>query len=85
MGYMKFSKERFLQNAEPGIKRQLTDHLNVLDGMKVFFPGEYKYGFIKQYFANGQEYHLYPIYKEWCQNEELKETFVQMNITDFIK
>lgn len=85
MVYMKFSKERFLQNAEPFIKRKIKDHLNILDGMRVSFAGDFKYGYIKQYIVNDEKYELYPVEREWCQDEEPIEAFVQMNIADFIK
>lgn len=64
---MKFSKEKFKKNAPKGIQRQLAEHLNVLDGQEVIFDGKYgKDGYIKQYFVNGKEYYLYPVYKTWC-------------------
>lgn len=66
---MKFSKKEFLKNAPVGIKRQLKDHIDILDGVEVIFDGKYgPYGYILQYFANELEYHLYPVYKCWCVN-----------------
>ena len=63
---MKFCKEKFKKNAPKGIQRQITD-LDVLDGQEVIFDSRYgKDGYIRQYFDNGLEYHLYPIYKTWC-------------------
>lgn len=61
---MIFSKEKFLENAPAGIKRQLKDHIEILDGLEVTFNEEF--GFIPWYFANGQEYYLYPVEKSWC-------------------
>lgn len=64
---MKFSKEEFLKNAPSGVKRQLNNHLDILDGLEVEFDGKYgKYGYIKRYFVNGQEHWLYPVCKNWC-------------------
>lgn len=63
---MKFSKEKFLKNAPSGIKCQLKDHVNILDGLDVVFDGEY--GHIPQYFIpDGQETYLYPVYKSWTE------------------
>lgn len=62
---MKFSKEKFLKNAQAGVRRQLKDHVDILDGMHVVFDSEY--GEIPQYFAGGQEYCLYPVDKIWCE------------------
>lgn len=63
---MKFDKKKFLKNAPPGIKRQLANHVDDLDGVEVEFnPGD-RDGKIPQYFSNGQKYYLYPVYKSWC-------------------
>lgn len=61
---MKFSKENFLKNAPALVERQLKSHLDILDGTDVAFNGEY--GEIPKYFADGQEYYLYPVDKSWC-------------------
>ncbi len=61
---MKFSKEKFLKNASAGIRQQIKDHIDILDGMQVVFDTEY--GEIPQYFVDGEEYYLYPVYKSWC-------------------
>ena len=63
---MKFSKENFLKNAPALVKRQLKDHLDILDGMEVTFEFDDKWGLIPQYFVEGQEYYLYPVDKGWC-------------------
>ena len=64
---MRFSKEKFLKSAPLGIKRQVGEHVDVLDGIEVIFDGRFgKDGCIPQYFSNGQEYYLYPVYKSWC-------------------
>jgi len=80
---MKFSKDKFNKNAPKVIIRQLKPHIDTLDGLIVDFSGKYgKDGYIKQYFINGQEYYLYPIYKEWCIEDDIPE---QMNIFDFME
>ena len=64
---MKFSKENFLKNAPSGIKRQIKEHLDTLDGLEVTFDGSFgRDGYIPQYFYNGLEYYLYPVCKSWC-------------------
>ena len=65
---MKFNKEKFQKNAPMDVRRHLKDHVDILDGMDVVFDGEY--GEIPQYFVDGQEHYLYPVYKSWC--EEMK-------------
>lgn len=65
MRKMEFSRKKFSENAPAGIKKQLKDHLDILDGMEVVFDGGE--GYIPQYFVNGQEYYLYPVYKSWCK------------------
>lgn len=61
---MRFSKKKFLKIASAGIKRQLKNHLDILDGIEVTFDG--KYGQIPKYFVDGRGYYLYPIDKNWC-------------------
>ena len=70
---MVFNKEKFLENAPNGIKRQLHDCINIFDGKEVVFKNGDQFGMIPQYFENGQEYYLYPVYKNWCleENEQL--------------
>lgn len=69
---MRFSKEKFLKNAPVGIKKQLKDHVDVLDGVEVIFDGKYgRDGYIPQYFKNEMEYYLYPVYKSWCVEKEV--------------
>lgn len=61
---MRFSKEKFMEIAPAAVKRQLNGHADILDGLDVVFDGEY--GEIPQYFVDGKEYYLYPVYKTWC-------------------
>ncbi|MBN1071164.1 hypothetical protein FDB30_03700 [Clostridium botulinum] len=62
---MKFSKEKFLKNAEREIKKRLSKHLDIVNGMEVEFYGEFEE--IKEYTVDGQLFCLYPIYKTWCE------------------
>ena len=63
---MKFSREKFQENASAWAKRQLKGHVEILDGMEVSFEPDDKWGLIPQYFAEGREYYLYPVDKAWC-------------------
>lgn len=64
---MKFSKKKFLKSAPSGIKEQLSEILDVLDGQEVVFDGRYgSDGYVAQYTKDGQEYYLHPIYRSWC-------------------
>lgn len=66
---MKFSKKKFLKNAPNGIKKQLSDQLDSLDGADVVFDGRYGTdGYIKRKMNDGLEYNLYPVYKSWCDD-----------------
>lgn len=62
---MKFSKDKFKKNAPSYVKRLLSEHLDVIDGVEVF-PDE-KGHLQTVYEFEGQEYYLYPIYEEWCE------------------
>lgn len=67
-----FSKKKFMKNAPAGIKRQLGNHIDVLDGQEVEFDERWgKDGVIKQYFKDGKEYYLFPVYKSWCETVEI--------------
>ncbi|EHR0217885.1 hypothetical protein KS664_001451 [Clostridium perfringens] len=63
----RFSKKLFRKNAPANIKRTLSTHLDVLDGMEVNFDKED--GEIFEYIVNGEAYYLYPVSKEWCVYE----------------
>lgn len=63
---MKFSKEKFLQKAPTGIKRQLAGQLEELDGKEVCFGGRFgRDGYVEQHIGKLEAY-LYPVYKSWC-------------------
>ena len=65
---MKFSKEKFLKNAEREVKKRVSKHLDIIDGMEVKFDGEN--GEIEYKVENEVEnctYVIYPVYKNWCE------------------
>jgi len=80
---MVFSKEEFIKNAPTGIKRQLGNHIDVLDGKEVVFKNGDQYGMIPQYFENGQKYYLYPVYKSWCI-EKIEQLPGQVTIDEWL-
>ncbi|NYB73889.1 hypothetical protein HZF24_07015 [Sedimentibacter hydroxybenzoicus DSM 7310] len=45
----KFSKEKFLKNAQRGIKQNLGNHTDTLDGMQVNFADDSFYGIVESY------------------------------------
>ncbi|WP_156290763.1 hypothetical protein [Oceanobacillus salinisoli] len=63
---MNFNKNLFSKNADSNVKRLLSSHLDVLDGMKVAFKDGDKFGIIEHYEINGEPFYLYPVEKEWC-------------------
>lgn len=62
---MKFSKDKFNKNASKTIKKLLSGHIDVIDRMEVKFDGEL--GEIENYVVEGEEFLLYPVYKNWCE------------------
>lgn len=73
-----FNKAKFLKNAPKAVQKLLSEHLDILDGMEVDFKDSEQFGIIPQYFEDGQEYYLYPVYKGWCEEK------TQMELKDFI-
>ena len=73
---MLFSKEMFLKNASPALKAILSKHLDALDG-KEAVPHEDGLLTVEHYRALGQDWYLYPVYPEWCVQE-------QMELKDFV-
>lgn len=65
---MKFSKAKFRKNASKGIVRQLGKHVDVLDGMEVDFSEDGVNGTV-EYEYEGEEFYLYPVLPEWCEEE----------------
>lgn len=66
---MVFSRKRFEENAELYVKKLIPEaHRIALEGLLVHFEGE-SFGTV-DYEVEGKEYTLYPIYPEWCEEEE---------------
>ncbi len=57
---MKFSKEKFLKNADVASKKRLREHLNILNGMEV------EHGSQIHYTVDGKPWLLYPVMDVWC-------------------
>ena len=66
---MKFSKTNFSKNAGKGTVRQLGNHKEALNGIEVDFSKDKKNGVIEGYIHEGEEYYLYPVFPEWCEEE----------------
>lgn len=65
---MVFSRKRFEENAEPYVKKLVPEnHRTALDGLPVQFVGE-SFGTV-DYEVQGEEFTLYPVYPEWCEEE----------------
>lgn len=60
---MKFSAKKFSQNASAICKKLIPEsHRRVLDGMEVI-DGQIDYE------VDGEEYYLYPVELEWCEED----------------
>jgi len=59
---MKFSKCKFLKQADKFTKRQYSKYLDEMDGKEIDFTRG-KYG--TAYLEGG--YFIYPVYREWCE------------------
>ena len=66
---LKFSKELFKKNSDKSTQRLIGSHLDSVDGKDVDFVGDV-YGTC-WYVHEGVEYMLYPVLKEWCDEEQL--------------
>lgn len=66
---MKFSKDKFNKNASKTVKKLLSKHIDALDGMEVKFNEEF--GEIEQYTVDGEEFYLYPVSREWCEEDSI--------------
>jgi hypothetical protein len=75
---MVFSKQKYKQ-FKHGTNLP-ESHLNAIDGKEVIFKhisGD-KFGIVEEYKADGQEWYLYPVMPEWCEER------AQMQLSDFI-
>lgn len=62
---MKFDKYKFKKNAPLHVKKALSGHIDVIDGLEVF---SCKNGYYEvDYEVDEENYYLYPILKEWCK------------------
>ncbi|WP_230397995.1 hypothetical protein [Novisyntrophococcus fermenticellae] len=62
---MRFSVEKFRKNAEHAIRKRVPQpHLDILDGMEVTRD-------TLEYQVDGEKFYLFPVYPEWCEEEEL--------------
>ena len=66
----RFDKERFNKNADKGIKRILSKHLDYRDNLEVKFIDGEEWGTVENYVVGQERYCLYPVKKEWCSIEE---------------
>ena len=66
----RFDKERFNKNADKGIKRILSKHLDYIDNLEVKFIDGEEWGTVENYVVGQERYCLYPVKKEWCSIEE---------------
>lgn len=55
----------FRKNAPKHIQKILSKHIDVLNGKEVAFDEQY--GTSEPYVFEGQEFELYPVYKDWCR------------------
>lgn len=67
---LRFSRKKFESNAPVSVRKTLKPHLDALDGLTVDFPAGESYGTIASYKAEGQDWMLYPVYPEWCEEAE---------------
>ena len=70
-----FSKRKFLDRAGPHIKRQIKDHLDIVDGMKVV--KEKNHYMIPFYEVDGKPFYMYPISRNWCTESKQEDLFEQ--------
>lgn len=68
-----FSKRKFLDRASILIKRQINDHLDIIDGMKVV--KEENHYMIPNYTIDGEHFYMYPISDNWCTESKQEDLF----------
>ena len=66
----RFDKERFNKNADKGIKRILSKHLDYIDNLEVKFIDGEEWGTVETYVVGQERYCLYPVKEDWCSIEE---------------
>lgn len=70
-----FSKSKFLDRASILVRRQINDHLDIIDGMKVV--KEKNHYMIPAYEVNGELFYMYPISRNWCTESKQEDLFEQ--------
>lgn len=74
-----FSKEKYKQSKYSRMTKLLPEsHLAALECKKVTFKSGDRFGIV-EYEADGQEWYLYPVLPEWCEEK------TQMELSDFIE
>jgi hypothetical protein len=78
---MIFSKQKYKQSDYGRSGKSIPEsHLDALDGKEVIFKkisGD-RFGIVEEYEADGQEWYLYPVMPEWCEEK------TQMELSDFL-
>ena len=75
MGSVYFSKMKFQERASTSIKRQVKDHLDIIDGMEVI--KEKNHYMIPFYVVDGKSFYMYPISRNWCTENKQEDLFEQ--------
>lgn len=73
MSRLYFSKRKFQERASIYTKRQVKDHLDIIDGMEVVKEGNHY--MIPNYTIDGEHFYMYPISESWC-TEASKKTYL---------
>lgn len=72
---MRFSQVQFEKNADLTVKKLIPKtHREVLDGMEVHFE-EDGWGIIDHYSVDGEDWYLYPVHKNWCEDKKQLSLF----------
>lgn len=69
MNRLIFNKNSFVKHAPATVKKLLMSHVDELDGKEVIFDDS-EYGEIPFYEVGGESFYLYPVLKEWCQEQK---------------
>lgn len=75
MSRLYFSKRKFQERASISIKRQVKDHLDIIDGMEVV--KEKNHYMIPSYTIDGKHFYMYPISRNWCTESKQEDLFEQ--------
>ncbi|MGM8141893.1 hypothetical protein [Enterococcus italicus] len=75
MSRLYFSKRKFQERASIYTKRQVKDHLDIIDGMEVVKEGNHY--MIPNYTFDGEHFYMYPISESWCTESKQEGLFEQ--------